>query len=245
MTQIKVVVGRFVQMYWCTPANTLTRIVISIFLALLFGLVFVTAEYNSHSGLNSGVGVVFIAALFNSMVCVLPLAFYRERAGQTYNAFWYFLGLTLAEIPYCLASLLVFTVMFFPMVGFTGFVMGVLFWINMAVLILMHVPGPYAFPSEEVAVICGVLVNSVFLLFMGFSPPAYTIPGGYQWLYKIVPQRFSLGVLVSLTATSRPPTESYLNVGSQLGCQPMQDSPVTVGHITRKEYTEEYFGKAR
>jgi len=36
--------------------------------------------------------------------------------------------------------------------------------------------------------------------------------------------------------------QQYVNVSSQLGCQPMLNSPVTVGHITLKEYTEEYFG---
>ncbi|KAG7383133.1 hypothetical protein PHYPSEUDO_004005 [Phytophthora pseudosyringae] len=262
VTQMRFVVGRFVQMYWRTPAYNLTRLLISVFLALLFGLVFVTAEYNSYSGLNSGVGMVFIASLFNAMVSfqsVLPLAcderasFYRERAGQTYNAFWYFVGSTVAEIPYCFLSALIFTVIFFPMVGFTGFWTGFLFWINMSVLIMMQTYlgqfFAYAFPSEEVAAIVGVLVNSVFFLFMGFSPPAYAIPGGYQWLYKIVPPRFSLAVCVALVfaecdelPTWDEATDSYVNVGSQLGCQPMQDAPVTVGHITLKEYTEEYFG---
>ncbi|KAG2506898.1 hypothetical protein BBO99_00009231 [Phytophthora kernoviae] len=261
-TQMKFVVGRFVQMYWRTPAYNLTRLIIALFLSLLFGTIFVGADYASYSGLNSGVGMVFIASLFNGMVAfqsVLPLAceerasFYRERAGQTYNAFWYFLGSTVAEIPYCFASSLIFTVIFYPMVGFTGFYTAFLFWINVSLLILMQTYlgqfFAYAFPSEEVAAIIGVLVNSVFFLFMGFSPPAYAIPDGYQWLYKIVPPRFSLSILVSLVfadcdelPTWDEATESYINVGSQLGCQPMQDSPVTVGHITLKEYTEEYFG---
>ncbi|RLN43954.1 hypothetical protein BBJ28_00017245, partial [Nothophytophthora sp. Chile5] len=261
-TQMTFVVTRFVQMYWRTPAYNLTRLFISLFLALLFGLVFVTAEYASYSGLNSGVGMVFMASLFNAMVSfqsVLPLAceerasFYRERAGQTYNAFWYFVGSTVAEIPYCFASAFVFTVIFFPMVGFQGFATGCLFWLNVSVLIMMQTYlgqfFAYAFPSEEVAAIIGVLVNSIFFLFMGFSPPAYAIPSGYQWLYKIVPQRFSLAVLVALVFAEcdELPTwdeelQTYVNVGSQLGCQPMEDSPVTVGHITLKEYTEEYFG---
>ncbi|ETI30134.1 hypothetical protein F443_22745 [Phytophthora nicotianae P1569] len=40
-------------------------------------------------------------------------SFYRERASQTYNAFWYFVGSTLAEIPYCFMSSLIFTVIFY------------------------------------------------------------------------------------------------------------------------------------
>ncbi|RLN81971.1 hypothetical protein BBJ28_00014377 [Nothophytophthora sp. Chile5] len=85
---------------------------------------------------------------------------------------------------------------------------------------------------------------------LGFScPPAYAIPAGYEWLYKIVPHRFAMGILVSLVFADCDQLPDwgeqlgeYVNVGSQLGCQPMGDSPVTVGHITLKEYTEEYFG---
>ncbi|RLN72283.1 hypothetical protein BBJ28_00024392, partial [Nothophytophthora sp. Chile5] len=261
-TQMKFVVVRFVQMYWRTPAYNLTRMILAVFLALLFGIVFVDADYASYSGLNSGVGMVFMAALFNSMMAfqsVLPLScaerasFYRERASQTYNAFWYFLGSTVAEIPYCFTSSLLFTVVFFPFVGFQGFTAAVLFWLACSLMVLMQVymgmMFAYALPSEEVAAIVGVLINSVFILFMGFSPPAYAIPSGYQWLYKISPLKFPMSIMVSLVfadcdelPTWDEATQTYVNVGSNLGCQPMADAPVDVGHITIKEYTEEYFG---
>ncbi|RLN53023.1 hypothetical protein BBJ28_00022314 [Nothophytophthora sp. Chile5] len=262
MTQMKFVVTRFALMYWRTPSYNLTRLFISLFLALLFGIIFVGADYASYSGLNSGVGMVFMASLFNAMVSfqsVLPLAcaerasFYRERAAQTYNAFWYFVGSTVVELPYCFASGFLFTVVFFPMVGFQGFANGCLYWFNVSILITMQTYFgqffAYALPSEEVAAIMGVLINSICFLFMGFSPPAYAIPTGYEWLYKIVPHRFVMGILVSLVfadCDQLPDWDEqlgeYVNVGSQLGCQPMEDSPVTVGHITLKEYTEEYFG---
>ncbi|ETI41654.1 hypothetical protein F443_13128, partial [Phytophthora nicotianae P1569] len=170
MTQMKFVVRRYIQMYWRTSAYNLTRMFLAVILAVLFGLIFVSADYASYSGLNSGVGMVFIAALFNSMMAfqsVLPLScserasFYRERASQTYNAFWYFVGSTLAEIPYCFMSSLIFTVIFYPFVGFQGFVPAVLFWLILSLSILMQVymgmMFAYALPSEEVAAIIGVL----------------------------------------------------------------------------------------
>ncbi|ETO66547.1 hypothetical protein F444_16343 [Phytophthora nicotianae P1976] len=262
VTQMKFLVQRFYDMYWRTPSYNLTRLVISVFLSLLFGVIFVGVDYASYTGLNSGVGMVFMASLFNSMVSfqsVLPLAseerasFYRERASQTYNAFWYFIGSTLVEIPYCFLSALIFTVIYYPMVGFSGFTNGVLFWINLSLLITMQTYFgqffSYALPSEEVAAIIGVLVNSICFLFMGFSPPAYAIPSGYEWFYTICPHRFALSNLVSLVfgqcsdmPTWDEATQSYMNVGSELGCQPMANSPVTVGHITVKEYAEQYFG---
>ncbi|KAG2777585.1 ABC transporter G family member 29 [Phytophthora cactorum] len=263
MTQAKFVIWRFFQMYWRTPSYSLTRMYLSIFLAVLFGLIFVTNDdYASYSGLNSGVGMVFMSGFFSSMAVfqsVMPLtcaereSFYRERASQTYNAFWYFMASTLAEIPYCFVSSFIFTAIYYYFVGFTGFVTSVVFWLASALLVLMFVYlgqfFAYAMPSEEVAQIVGILYNSVFMMFIGFSPPAYAIPSGYTWLYDICPFKFPISILIALVfadcddePTWNETTQAYENVNSDLGCQPMTDAPETVGHITIKGYTEDYFG---
>ncbi|KAI9988493.1 hypothetical protein PInf_021920 [Phytophthora infestans] len=177
MTQMKFVVWRYFQMYWRTPTYNLTRMYLAIFLGILFGLIFVSNDdYASYSGLNSGVGMVFMSSLFNSMAVfesVMPLtcaereSFYRERASQTYNAFWYFVASTLAEIPYCFVSSLLFTVFFYYFVGFTGFSTMIVFWLQSSLLVLMMVYLAQFFvfltPSEEVAQIVGMLFNSVFM----------------------------------------------------------------------------------
>jgi len=107
----------------------------------------------------------------------------------------------------------------------------------------------FALPSVEVAAIIGVLVNSIFFLFMGFNPPASAIPGGYQWLYTITPPRYGLAIMGALVfgqcdelPTWDETTQQYLNVGSQLGCQPLINTPVSIEHITVKEYAQEVFG---
>ncbi|KAF1332923.1 Atp-binding protein, partial [Globisporangium splendens] len=118
--QMKHLVSRFVDMRWRTPSYNLTRFVMSIILALLFGLVFTDANCDSCQGMNSGIPIVCTAILFSGMMSfnsVLPIAsaeresLYRERASQTYNAFYGIL----------------FTVIFYPMAGFTGFSTAVLF----------------------------------------------------------------------------------------------------------------------
>ncbi|EGZ09646.1 pleiotropic drug resistance protein ABC superfamily [Phytophthora sojae] len=177
---------------------------LAVFFALLFGVVSIDADYASYSGLNSGVGMVYMAALFQAIMTfqsVLPLAcserasYYRERANQSFNALWYFVGSTIVEIPYCLCSGFLFTVVFYPMSA-------------------------------------------------GLS-----IPSGYDWMYKISPLWFPLSIMEALVfadcdelPTWNESTQAYENVGSKFGCQPMENSPVTVGHITIKEYTEQYFG---
>uniref|UniRef100_K3W805 ABC transporter domain-containing protein n=1 Tax=Globisporangium ultimum (strain ATCC 200006 / CBS 805.95 / DAOM BR144) TaxID=431595 RepID=K3W805_GLOUD len=259
--QMTFVVKRFIDMYWRTPTYNLTRFVISLILSLLFGLIFVDADYASYQGINSGAGMLFISSLFSGMTSftsVLPIAsqdraaFYRERASQTYNALWYFLGSTVAEIPYVFGSALLFTVIFFPMVGFTGFETAVIFWLNLSMLMLMLTymgqMFAYALPTEEVANIIGTLFITVFMAYMGFSPPADSIPQGYKWLYTITPLRFTLAPIVALVFCDCPelPTwneslGAYENIRSEVGCQPLANVPVAYGHMTVKEFVESVF----
>uniref|UniRef100_H3H7T9 ABC-2 type transporter transmembrane domain-containing protein n=1 Tax=Phytophthora ramorum TaxID=164328 RepID=H3H7T9_PHYRM len=170
-----------------------------------------------------------------------------------YNALWYFVGSTLAEIPNVFASGFIFTFVWFFMVGFTGFGTALLYWVNISLLILLQTYMgqflAYALPSLEVAAIIGVLMNSIFFLFVGFNPPANAIPSGYKWLYAITPQRYPLAILGSLAfgqcdvdPTCNESTQAYENVGSQLGCQSVTGLPVSIDHITVKEYVGSVFG---
>ncbi|OWZ23400.1 Pleiotropic drug resistance protein transporter [Phytophthora megakarya] len=262
LTQFRFLTKRFLDMYWRSPTYNLTRLGMAVFLALLFGITFREADYKSYQGLNSGMGMIFMATLFIGMIsfqCVLSVssadrpAFYRERATQTYNAFWYFVGSSIVEIPYVFGSAFVFTAIFFPMVQFAGVGTFLLYWVNTSFLILMLTymgqMFVYALPSEEVAAIIGVLVNSIFFLFMGFSPPAKLIPSGYHWLYTITPQRFSLAILAALVFADCPQepvydeaAEIWSGVGSNLGCQPLENAPVETGAVTVKQFTEDVFG---
>ncbi|GMF35934.1 unnamed protein product [Phytophthora fragariaefolia] len=179
-------------------------------------------------------------------------AFYRERAAQTYNSLWYFVGSTVAEIPYVYGSMLLYTVIFYWLVGFTGFGTAVLYWVNTSILVLFQIYlGQllvYALPSVEVAVLLGVLLHSILFLFMGFNPPANAIPSGYKWLYQIAAQRYLLANLAALVFSNcdhLPTYDSeigqYVDIGSSLNCQPMTDPPVTISHTTIKEYVESTF----
>ncbi|EGZ27184.1 hypothetical protein PHYSODRAFT_284063 [Phytophthora sojae] len=260
-TQLRVLVGRFLTMYWRTPSYNLTRFIVAVGLGSVFGLVLVNGEYTTYQGLNAAVGVIFMTTQYNGIaayVGTLPFtghereSYFRERASQTYAALWFFVGATVAEIPYVFFSGFLFTIIFCPLIGFTSFVTGVLYWINLSLFVLMQTYlGQllvYALPSVEVAVIVGVLVNATFLLFSGFNPPAGSIPAGYRWLYHCTPHRYSLSVLVSILYGDCPveptydeATQSFINVGPQLGCQPLEGTPMSIGHTTVKGYVEEVF----
>ncbi|KAG9398088.1 hypothetical protein AC1031_015008 [Aphanomyces cochlioides] len=97
----------------------------------------------------------------------------------------------------------------------------------------------YAVPTVEVAALLGLLVNSLFFLFMGYNPSAMSIPSGYRWLYHIIPQKYSLA---ALTATVLAKCEK----NQDLGCGVIQDVPPFVWQglgknttsATMKEFVE-------
>ncbi|KAH9153854.1 hypothetical protein LEN26_003482, partial [Aphanomyces euteiches] len=199
--QCQYVIQRFMRMYWRTPSYNLTRILLSIFLGVVFGLTYVSIDYTTYSGVNGGFGMVFITTLFIGVISfnsVLPLAagerpsYYRERASQTYSPFWYLVGSTVAEIPFVFASTFVFTVTFYPFVGFRGNFSDMAYYsFQLSLVVLMNVYFGqfvvFATPRLDVAVSIGALVNSTFMLFMDFNPPQSQIPSGYRWLSTIVP----------------------------------------------------------
>ncbi|KAF1332342.1 Atp-binding protein, partial [Globisporangium splendens] len=250
-TQMRFLMSRTFATYWRTASYNLTRIAIAFTLAIFFGIVFADANYTTYQGINAGVGMVFLSTVFSGIVSffsVLPVAisdrgaFYRERSSQTYNALWYFLGITVAEIPYVFFCSLIFTALFYPLVGFKGFTTGVLYWINKALLILMQTYMgqllAFALPTAELAMIGGVLLNSVFFLFMGFNPPTIALPSAYKWLYYVVPKRYSFSILAALVFADCPDG----SVDSDLiGCQPIVGAPLTLQVANVKQYIETIF----
>ncbi|KAG9410911.1 hypothetical protein AC1031_018938 [Aphanomyces cochlioides] len=212
--QCQYLVQHFMRMYWRTPSYNYTRIVLSVFLAILFGL-------NRAS-------------------------YYRERASQTYNALWYVVGATVAEIPYVLVSTFLFTIIYYPFVGYKGNVGNVIIYgFELSLYVLMNVCYgqfmAYVMPRVDVAATMGVTLNSIFYLFMGFNPPNSQIPKGYRWFATITPPKYSVSIL---TAEIFAQCEN----GQGMGCETMSGVPQIILHelgkssITVKELTE-FFSK--
>ncbi|CAK5123341.1 unnamed protein product [Aphanomyces euteiches] len=253
-TQCRMLVQRFLRLYWRTPSYNYTRLVVTVFLSLLFGLVFCSLNFYTFAGATAAVGMVFLTALFLSLISfisVLPItvtdreAFYRERAAQTYSAFWYFVGSTVAELPYVFLNGFLFTAICYPFVGFKGTFGDALFYgVNMSLVLLLSVYLgqllSYDAPTVEVASLLGILVNSLFFLFMGYNPSAVAIPSGYRWLFDIIPQKYSFA---ALTATVLGKCENT----KDLGCGVIPDAPPFVlqgpgktnnSSVTMKEFVE-------
>ncbi|KAG6949234.1 hypothetical protein JG688_00014717 [Phytophthora aleatoria] len=248
LTQAKFLLKRFCDLYWRTPSFNLTRFAISLGMGLAYGITYVGAEYKSYSGVNSGMGMVYMITSFIGLISfngLIPVAyeeravFYRERVSQTYNAFWYFFGLGAMEIPYAVVAVLLFLIPFFPMVGFSGVGAFLISWLVLVLQVLhqafMAELLVFLLPNLEVAEIVGVLLNLLGYLFSGFSPPASTLPSATVWLYGITPMKYST---VAFSAVVFGDCSSE----ADLGCTQMTNVPPSLPeNITVKEYLETNF----
>ncbi|OWZ09610.1 hypothetical protein PHMEG_00017659 [Phytophthora megakarya] len=251
LTQAKFLMQRFFRMYWRTASYNLTRFFLFIMLGLVFGITYVDAEYSSYAGINSGMGMLFCTTNFIGFVAfssVVPiasedrLAFYRERASQTYNALWYFVGSTVVEVPYVFVGTMMFMVLYYPLVGFTGITTFVAYWLYLTMHVLLQAYigqlMSYSLPTVEVSMILGVLLQMICFLFTGFNPPASSIPTGYEWLYHITPHKYSLALVASLVFGDCPGD----SVGYEVGCQVMTGLPPSLPeNMTVKNYLEKVF----
>ncbi|CAI5700434.1 unnamed protein product [Peronospora effusa] len=250
-TQMKFLMQRFFTMYWRTASYNLTRFSLFLILGILFGITYINAEYSSYAGVNSGMGMLFCTTGFIGFISfssVVPiasedrLAFYRERASQTYNALWYFVAATAVEIPYVFFGTMIFMALYFPMVGFTGAATFFAYWVHLSMHVLWQVYFgqlmAYLLPTVEVATIFGVLLQVIFFLFSGFNPPGNSIPTGYKWLYDITPHRYSLALVASLVFGDCPSDGD----GSEIGCKVMTGLPPSLSENMRvKDYLEDVF----
>ncbi|TMW67914.1 hypothetical protein Poli38472_007586 [Pythium oligandrum] len=249
-TQAKFVTKRFLNVYWRTPMYTLTVLLVQFFFGLASGLVAVSADYGTYKGINAGEGMIYMSTVFVCVVIfqgLIPLAgqdrasFYRERASQTYSAFWYFVGTTVAEIPFVLTSVILFMIPYFPIAGFSGASTFFLYWFVLCLQVLSFAYLgqllAYALPSTELAMITSVWLIALFFQNMGFSPPRAQIPSGWKWFNEIDPARFAFATLTSIVFGDCPSKDS-----DAIGCRVLTDLPPTLpSELSVKQYLETVF----
>ncbi|GMF20237.1 unnamed protein product [Phytophthora lilii] len=250
-TQMKLLLKRFSNIYWRTASYNLTRFGVSLVLGILGGITYLSTDYGTYAGINSGMGMVFSVmgfvgiTSFNSMVPVASeerAVFYRERAAQTYNAFWYFFASTVMEVPYTLVAVLLCMVAFYPVVGFTGVAAFFTFYLILTIYVLFQVYLAefvvFLTLNIEVAEILGMVVNLITYLLAGYSPPASSLPAGVKWFNYINPLTYTLSALSTIVFGDCPD-----DGGSSIGCKQVVNAPPSFpDEMTVKEYLEINFG---
>ncbi|KAI9913262.1 hypothetical protein PsorP6_005841 [Peronosclerospora sorghi] len=272
--QFSMLMRRFLRLYWRTPCYTFTRLVTAFTLGFVFGLVSSGRDdLTTYQGANGAVGLIFFSTCFlgvGAYIDVLPLAFqergpfYRERASETYSALWYFAASSIVEIPYAALASMLFVCGFYPMAGFAAYgplsqLVGYWLVLTLHILFQTYLGQLFTFltPSIELAAASGALLDSIFLMFIGYNPPASSIPEGYKWLSQLVPPRYTFQMLTALILGDCPDelldqiaqaraTNTTLDVSTwPLGCQPLTDAPPAVSNVPLAVYIGNVYGARR
>merc|ERR1712224_151968 len=148
----------------------------------------------------------------------------KERDSNTYSSFVFFGGFILVEVPYAFVQTLLFSAIFFPMVGFTGVDTFFLYWFVMFIytlsMIFLGQLMAWALPALNVAFVLQQLMLTIFSLFMGFNPPEASIPTGLKFIYYLAYPRYALCV-IGAAIFGHCPTPG----GSEIGCNVLTDLP--------------------
>eukprot|EP00457_Paulinella_chromatophora_P001542 gb/GEZN01001544.1/.p1 GENE.gb/GEZN01001544.1/~~gb/GEZN01001544.1/.p1 ORF type:complete len:902 (+),score=105.86 gb/GEZN01001544.1/:99-2708(+) len=198
-SQLPVVLKKAWLHTWRSPTYTFTRFAFYIFCALFYGTVFIKLPFDNMPGVQSRTGFVYSSTSFSGLVAfntVVPVisqmrvVYYREKASRTYNVTPFSLALSLTEIPYVLASSLVFVAIIWPLVPLSvnkprsNFAF---YWLVMFVYTLMQVYlgqlFAIAFSTDKTAATIGAGVMMIWNLFSGYLVPFPDITPGWRWLY--------------------------------------------------------------
>jgi len=186
------------------------RFAITIFMNILFGLVFLNAgnrddsnptNFNTHFG---ALVMVTISSMFGPSQAVMlafpferPM-FMREYATGTYGALAYFISKAAFELPMTMLQIIAQYIIVYYMIGFQGS------WISM-----MVVAWALGVTSSSVAVLIGCLVEDVKqatelapllfipqILFAGFFVRLSQIPVFLRWAQYLCAMKYAINLLL-------------------------------------------------
>jgi ABC-type multidrug transport system ATPase subunit len=129
-TQMIEVVKRTWTVYWRSPNYNRTRIIVAAMLSLLIGSVFISNPVpKDETQMRSRMTTIYLSFLviaINGMNTVLAFfeaernMFYRHKSAMMYNTAAVSTAYTLAEIPFLIGTSLLYTTIFYFMLGFAA-----------------------------------------------------------------------------------------------------------------------------
>jgi len=222
--------------YWRSPSYNRTRIIVAAFLSLLIGSVFVgNAVPTDETQMRSRMTTVYLSFLIiaiNGMNTVLSFfeaernMFYRHKSALMYDTPAVSTAYTLAEIPFLLGTSLLYTTIFYFMIGFAADAEKFFFYYLFMLLCmsLFTYTGQMfvaVCPNAQIAQgFCGLLSSNTGL-FAGVLIQPQNIPKFWIFMYWILPGHYILEGLLT-TQYENDNTKITAQVGSPfyiyLGC---------------------------
>ena len=246
-TQAKMLLKKYFAYYWRAPHYNFTRIVMTIAIALIYGLVYLNEAKQIRPGsdptdpatIQNLLGLMFSLTIFNGMfncMTVMPVIFgertvyYRHRAASMYAPRALALAQGLAELPYLLAQSIIMVVIAYWMTGFEPaawkfFYFLLMFFLSVTLYTFLGQCLVIACPNQLLAQLLAAFLNQMWTIFNGFLVPYDQTPAGWKWMARISPTTW---VLYGLGAT-------------QLADSPVELIPPPV-NTTVGEYVQNFWG---
>eukprot|EP00299_Pterocystis_sp_00344_P019875 c9825_g1_i1.p1 GENE.c9825_g1_i1~~c9825_g1_i1.p1 ORF type:complete len:1418 (-),score=402.66 c9825_g1_i1:52-4305(-) len=231
--------------YWRTPSYNVTRVMIIVVIAFIFGSVYTRDPVHSQSAVIARFSVMIIATTFSSVIFIVaslvPMlieksVFVRERDSGMYGVVPFVLSFVVAEIPYLVATSFCYCIVFYLTVGLYESVEKFLwFWLFFLLPLVVATFGGQLFvcfiPSYEAASVISILFINLSNTFSGFLINPKNIPDGWLFMYYFSPLHYSVAGMVT---TQFHGVHELIDVVTKNGTVTM----------TIEQYTEHHFGGA-
>ena len=241
---------KYFAFYWRAPHYNMTRIVMTLLIALLYGLIYLNegkavregSEGADQAAVQNILGLMFSLAIFNGMfncMTVMPLifgertVFYRQKAASMFNPQALAIAQALAEFPYLLVQAITMVVIVYWMVGFELSAWKFFYFLLMFLLSITM----YTFLGQMLVIVCpnqllaqllAAFLNQMWTIFNGFLVPYPQTPAGWQWMSRISPTTW---ILYGFGATQLADSDVPLDNGTPSA------SNITVG-----TYVQNFWG---
>uniref|UniRef100_A0A7S2YLL6 ABC transporter domain-containing protein n=1 Tax=Entomoneis paludosa TaxID=265537 RepID=A0A7S2YLL6_9STRA len=248
--QSSAVLNRTMTLYFRTPNYNITRNVVSVTVAILFGTCYINYRTPSNeSEMSSVINSVFIAILFlcvgaeNTVLNVFEKErnmFYRHKAASMYDSAAVLRAHTLAELPFIFICSMLFTLPFYFMMGFAVdapkfFLFYCFTYLGFNLFTFSGQMFMSLVRDAETAQAIGGLFVTVTVLFSGLLIRPDEIPVFWEWAYWVFPGHYLFQGLF-LTQFHDDDRVIEASDGSpfylSLGCSP-EDETVCEGTISQ------------
>ncbi|ESW33241.1 hypothetical protein PHAVU_001G054400 [Phaseolus vulgaris] len=199
--------------YWRNTSYTAVRLLFTILIALLFGIIFwdIGLKRRKQQDLFNAMGSMYAAVTFigvqnaasvQPIIAVERTVFYRERAAGMYSALPYAIAQVIIELPHILVQTLMYGIIVYAMMGLdwtTSKFLWYLFFMYFTFLYytLYGMMTMAITPNAHVAAILSSAFFAIWSLFSGFIIPLSRIPIWWKWYYWICPVAWTLNGLVA------------------------------------------------
>lgn len=244
-TQSRAVFKRLMTIYWRSPSYNLLRVLVSVVVGLIMGLIFVTQRVPSTEGdMNSRITSIFVTTVFlgissfNSVLALFELErnmFYRHKSALMYKSSSINAAFSFAEIPFIIWASVVFVVVFYFMIGFSPeaakfFTYLLFFALTLATFTYLGQMLTALLRDAETAQLLGSAVAGMSALFCGILIKPQFISSFWVFMYWITPLHWVLEALI---------TSQYYLDESPIMARP--GSPYNMALITKGDCVQDFF----